>query len=128
MIAVHLLAFSFNCLQVFTTDAHGIKLSSPETSIFVADFLLRDIDDRVANRVKELARQKGWPLNDVLLHLVKQALGLAEPDPPAIPGDIARLTGAWNDEESRAFMEAMSSFTELPDDAPSYMFNDPVKK
>ena len=89
----------------------------------MADFLLRDIDDRVANRVKELARQKGWPLNDVLLLLVKQALGLAEPDPAPIPGDIARLNGAWNEDESRAFMEAMNSFTELPDDAPSYMIN-----
>jgi hypothetical protein len=89
----------------------------------VADFLLRDIDERVANRVKELARQKGWPLNDVLLLLVKQALGMAEPDPAPIPGDIARLNGAWNEDESRAFMEAMSSFTELPDDAPSYMIN-----
>jgi len=89
----------------------------------VADFLLRDIDDRVANRVKELARQKGWPLNDVLLLLVKQALGMAEPDPAPIPGDIARLNGAWNEDESRAFMEAISSFSELPDDAPSYMIN-----
>lgn len=89
----------------------------------MADFLLRDIDDRVANRVKELARQKGWPLNDVLLLLVKQALGMAEPDPAPIPGDIARLNGAWNEDESRAFMEAISSFSELPDDAPSYMIN-----
>ncbi len=89
----------------------------------MADFLLRDIDDRVANRVKELARQKGWPLNDVLLLLVKQALGMAEPDPAPIPGDIARLNGAWNEDESRAFMEAINSFSELPDDAPSYMIN-----
>ncbi len=89
----------------------------------MADFLLRDIDDRVANRVKELARQKGWPLNDVLLLLVKQALGMAEPDPAPIPGDIARLNGAWNEDESRAVMEAMNSLTELPDDAPSYITN-----
>ena len=89
----------------------------------MADFLLRDIDERVANRVKEIARQKGWPLNDVLLLLVKQALGMAEPDPAPIPGDIARLNSAWNEDESRAFMEAMNSFTELPDDAPSYITN-----
>ncbi len=89
----------------------------------MADFLLRDIDERVANRVKEIARQKGWPLNDVLLLLLKQSLGMAEPEPAPVPGDIARLNGAWNDEESRAFMEAMNSFSELPDDAPSYMAN-----
>jgi hypothetical protein len=89
----------------------------------VADFLLRDIDERVANRVKEIARQKGWPLNDVLLHLIKQSLGYVEPEPAPVPGDIARLNGAWNDDESRAFMEAMNSFSQLPDDAPSYITN-----
>jgi|SRR5688572_15917274 len=86
----------------------------------MADFLLRDIDERVAERIKEIARQKGWPLNDVILHLVKQALGMAEPDPPPVPGDIARLTGAWSDDESRAFAEAMAALTDLPDDAPAY--------
>jgi hypothetical protein len=93
----------------------------------MADFLLRDIDERVAERIKELARQKGWPLNDVILLLVKQALGLAEPEPPPLPGDIARLAGAWNDEESRAFQEAMAAMTGLPDDAPAYLAN-PGKK
>ena len=87
----------------------------------MADFLLRDIDERVAERIKEMARQRGWPMNDVILHLVKQALGLAEPDPPPVPGDIARLAGAWVDEETKAFEEAMRAFSGLPDDAPSYM-------
>lgn len=87
----------------------------------MADFLLRDIDERVAERIKEIARQKGWPLNDVILLLLKQALGLVEPEPPPIPGDIARLTGAWNDDETKAFAEAMAALNNLPDDAPSYM-------
>lgn len=90
----------------------------------MADFLLRDIDEQVAERIKEIARQRGWPLNDVILHLVKQALGLSEPDPGPVPGDIARLIGAWDDEEARAFKAAMSAFSGLPDDAPSYMFDD----
>jgi len=86
----------------------------------VADFLLRDIDERVSERVKEMARQRGWPLNEVLLHLLKQALGLVEPEPPAVPGDIARLTGAWGDEETRAFEAAVNAFAGLPDDTPAY--------
>ena len=94
----------------------------------MADFLLRDIDERVAERIKEIARQRGWPLNDVILHLVKQALGLSEPDPPPVPGDIARLMGAWDDAETRAFKEAMSAFTGLPDDAPSYLLEDRANK
>lgn len=94
----------------------------------MADFLLRDIDERVAERIKEMARQRGWPLNDVILHLVKQALGLSEPDPAPVPGDIARLMGAWDDAEARAFKEAMSAFTGLPDDAPSYLLDSDAKK
>ncbi|MGH8028847.1 MAG: hypothetical protein ACREO3_02830 [Arenimonas sp.] len=94
----------------------------------MADFLLRDIDERVAERIKEMARQKGWPLNDVILHLVKQALGLAEPDPAPVPGDIARLAGAWGDDEAKAFEAAMSAFTGLPDDAPHYWADEKKKK
>jgi|TARA_R110002051_G_scaffold236377_1_gene297585 hypothetical protein len=93
----------------------------------MADFLLRDIDERIAERIKEMARQKGWPLNDVILHLLKQALGIIEPEPAPEPGDIARLTGSWNDDESRAFAEAMEALNSLPDDAPSYMAP-PAKK
>lgn len=94
----------------------------------MADFLVRDIDERVADRLKEIARQKGWPLNDVILHLLKQALGLVEPEPPPVPGDIARLTGSWDDDESRAFAEAMQAFNTLPDDAPAYMQQQPPKR
>lgn len=93
----------------------------------MADFLLRDIDERVAERIKEIARQKGWPLNDVILLLLKQALGMVEPEPPPIPGDIARLTGAWSDEEAKAFAAAMNALDNLPDDAPAYMKPDAKK-
>ena len=51
----------------------------------MADFLLRDIDERIAERIKEMARQKGWPLNDVMLLLLKQALGIIEPEPAPEP-------------------------------------------
>jgi hypothetical protein len=94
----------------------------------MADFLLRDIDERVAERIKEMARQKGWPLNDVILLLIKQALGLVDPEPAPVPGDIARLTGAWSDDEARAFEEAMSAMTSLPDDAPAYLVEEMRRK
>ena len=94
----------------------------------MADFLLRDIDERIAERIKEMARQKGWPLNDVILLLIKQALGIVEPEPAPVPGDIARLTGAWSDDEARAFEEAMSAMTSLPDDAPAYLVEEQRRK
>lgn len=94
----------------------------------MADFLLRDIDERVAERIKEMARQKGWPLNDVILLLLKQSLGMAEPEPAPVPGDIARLAGAWNDDEARAFQEAMEAMNSLPDDAPAYLVEEERRK
>jgi hypothetical protein len=84
----------------------------------VPDFLIRDIDGDMAERIKALARERGWPLNDTIILLLKQALGLAEPEPLPDPADISRLGGAWEDSESRALKEAMEAFKELPDDSP----------
>ena len=81
------------------------------------DFLIRDIDEAVAERIKRIARDRGWPINDVILRLLKEALGMVEPEPP-LPGDIARLAGSYQDDESRVFEEAMKAFKTLPDDQP----------
>ena len=81
------------------------------------DFLVRDIDPTVAERIKRIARDRGWPINDVILSLLRQALGLEEPEQP-LPGDIARLSGAFEGDESQAFEEALRALKGLPDDQP----------
>lgn len=82
----------------------------------MADILLRDIDPEMAERIKALARERGWPIHDVILHLLKQSLGLADPAPPKEPGDIARLHGAWGEDESRAFDDALRALERLEND------------
>lgn len=81
------------------------------------DFLIRDIEPEIAERIKRIARDRGWPINDVILRLLKEALGLVEPEPP-LPGDIARLAGSYQDDEAKVFEEAMKAFQRLPDDQP----------
>ncbi len=81
------------------------------------DFLVRDIEPQVADRIKRIARERGWPINDVILRLIKEALGMEQPEVP-VPGDIARLTGTLEDDESRALAEAMRAMQQLPDDTP----------
>jgi hypothetical protein len=76
------------------------------------DLLVKDIDTDIAERIKRIARDRGWPINDVVLHLLRQALGLEVPEPP-LPGDIAKLTGTWEDEESRALAEAIEALRKL---------------
>ena len=81
------------------------------------DFLVRDIEPQVADRIKRIARERGWPINDVILRLIKEALGMVQPEVP-VPGDIARLAGTFVDDESRALAEAMNALKELPNDTP----------
>lgn len=81
------------------------------------DFLLRGIDNAVAERVKALARDRNWSINDVILQLLKQALGLSEDDIAAgnaVHQDIATLAGAWDPDESAAFRAALEAFEQLP--------------
>lgn len=76
------------------------------------DILVKDIDHDIAERIKRMARDRGWPINDVVLSLLRQALGMEKPELP-LPGDIARLTGTWEDEESRALKEAIEALHKL---------------
>ncbi|HVF35859.1 MAG TPA: hypothetical protein VND91_11105 [Candidatus Saccharimonadia bacterium] len=85
------------------------------------DFLLRGIDNAVAERVKSIARDRNWSINDVILHLLKQALGLSDDDIARgnAQQDIATLTGTWDPAESAAFRAALEAFEGLPvDEAP----------
>lgn len=82
----------------------------------MADILLRGLSDEITERIKHRARELGWPIQDVIVHLLKQGLGMVEPLPAPEPGDIARLRGTWDDEESRALSAAMAEFMKLPDD------------
>jgi len=76
------------------------------------DILVKDIDSDVAERIKRIARDRGWPLNDVIIALLREALGMQQPELP-LPGDIARLTGTWEDEESKALNAAIEALRKL---------------
>ena len=82
----------------------------------MADILLRDVDIGMVERIKEIARERDWPIHDVLVHALKQGLGIIEPEPAKVPGDIARLAGSFEDTETRAFDEALRALKQLEDD------------
>lgn len=80
------------------------------------DVLIRGIDNEMAERIKEIARNNNMPINDVLLKLLRQALKLdAETLAVANPKqDIARLAGAWDKDENEALRAAIAAFEQLP--------------
>ena len=79
------------------------------------DILVRHIDAAMAERIMELARERKWSINDVILHVLRHGLGLvAEDTAVREPRDIAHLRGTWNAVEAAVFHEALSAFEEAP--------------
>ena len=80
------------------------------------DIVIRSIDNDMAERIKELARLNKMPINDVMLKLLRQALKLdAETLVVANPKqDIARLAGAWGQDETDALRAAIAAIEKLP--------------
>jgi hypothetical protein len=83
------------------------------------DFLLRNIDERLAIRIKEYAREKERPLNDALLTLLARGLD-AEAMPGtqggtrAVEGEMRMLGGSWSADEAGAFQEALRALERIP--------------
>jgi hypothetical protein len=49
----------------------------------VPDILVRHIDEATAERVKAIARERGWSINEVILYALRHGVGLGGEDMPA---------------------------------------------
>lgn len=82
----------------------------------VPDIVVRHIDEQMAERIKHLARERRWSINEVILHALRHGLGLSPGDVFGElllqPGDIAHLTGAWDADETAAFQEALAALAQ----------------
>jgi hypothetical protein len=86
----------------------------------VPDIVVRHIDASMAERIKLLARERRWSINEVILHALRYGLGLSPGDVFGEvllePGDIARLSGTWDAEEQAAFQEALQALAHAQPD------------
>ena len=77
----------------------------------MTDILIREVDEAIAERVRLIAVEKNWSVNEVLLRALRYALGLGGEDLVRHDRqDIAHLRGTWNPGETAAFREALSAF------------------
>lgn len=83
----------------------------------VPDIVVRHIDDSMVERIKQIARDRKWSINDVVLHAMRNGLGLSNENLGAERefGSIARLAGTWQAEESAVFEEALDAMASVPD-------------
>jgi hypothetical protein len=78
------------------------------------DILIRNVDDAITERLDQVANDLAWPLDEVVLHALRYALGLGGQN--LVRGerrDIARLRGVWNSDETATFDDALDAFERL---------------
>ncbi|MFC4525519.1 hypothetical protein ISN76_00540 [Dyella halodurans] len=82
------------------------------------DLVIRHIDNSMAERIKALAKERQWSINDVVLYALRHGLGMASTNLFAEtmldPGDLTTLNGQWDAKERAAFMEAMQALSRAP--------------
>jgi hypothetical protein len=82
------------------------------------DLVIRHIDNLMAERIKTLAKDRQWSINDVVLHALRHGLGMSSSNVFAEtmldPGDLTTLGGQWDAKEKAAFLEAMQALARAP--------------
>jgi hypothetical protein len=77
----------------------------------VPDILVRHIDDELAERIKDIAREHQWSINEAILFALRRGVGLAADESVRRElHDIARLSGTWESTETAAFRAALEAF------------------
>lgn len=78
------------------------------------DILVRNIDDAIAERIKAIARERNWSINEVIVHVLRHSLGLGGEDVVHRDiHDVAMLGGTWDPRESDAFRTALEAFEQV---------------
>jgi len=80
----------------------------------VPDILVRNIDEPMADRIKAIAREREWSINEVILHALRHSLGLIDEDlVHREMHDIAVIGGTWDSRETSAFRSAVEAFEQI---------------
>lgn len=88
------------------------------------DILVRNIEEVVAERIKAIARERQWTINETILHVLKRGLGFEGEDIfHREMHDIAVLAGTWDSSETAAFRSAVEAF-EKRDGQPLFTWGD----
>lgn len=77
------------------------------------DLMIRHIDRLMAERIKHLAKERQWSINDVVLQALRHGLGVSEKNGPfaenMLEATELALPGGWDARERAAFQEAVQA-------------------
>ena len=79
------------------------------------DLVIRHIDSLMAERIKSLAKDRHWSINDIVLHALRHGLGLSaagqiSSETMVDPGSLV-LDGQWDLTEKAVFQEALQALS-----------------
>lgn len=74
------------------------------------DILVRHIDEALADRIKDIARERQWSINEAILYILRRGAGLGPEEMRRELHDIAMLSGTWESTETAAFRAALEAF------------------
>jgi hypothetical protein len=82
----------------------------------VPDMILQHVDGLLVERIKALARDRQWSINEVLLHALRNGLGLSAAQPCSEtlrdPQTLVVLEGDWEAAEQGVFQEALQALAQ----------------
>jgi hypothetical protein len=68
-------------------------------------------------KLKALARERGWSLNQAANYLLQKGAGLLDaPASTGVADDLDRFIGSWSDSEAEAFDRRVAAATETIDE------------
>jgi hypothetical protein len=70
---------------------------------------IRDSDEALRHRLRQVAQQEGLSLNRAAVRLLRRAVGLgaAESSPNAVGDSLDHLIGKWDEQEEEEFLRAI---------------------
>lgn len=80
------------------------------------DMMLRYVDSGMIERIRSLARERQWPVNEVMLYALRCGLGIST-DRDLIESEhdaqtLAALPGQWDEGERVVFEEALRALVQ----------------
>lgn len=77
----------------------------------MTDMILQHVDGLLIERIRVLARERQWTVNDVMLHALRNGLGISAAqefsESSRDPQALTNLNGQWNVAEVDVFEEAL---------------------
>lgn len=94
------------------------------------DLMIRHIDRLMAERIKLLAKERQWSINDVVLQALRHGLGVSEggglrAENLLESGELSFSAGHWEASERAAFQEAVQALAKA---RPEQLAPSPVRE